>query len=99
MALIPSLAFARASGIASNQCFGCHSGQNTTTVTVSPMPFNPGATVTVTVTISGNGSTGGLFLAADRGLFTLVAGQSSRLFNNQLLHSVPKPASAGKVTF
>ena len=100
LAFVPSLASARAIGISSNQCLGCHgSGQNVTAISVAPLPFSPGATVTVTVSINGSGANGGLFLAASHGLFTLIPAQSTRLFNNQVLHSTPRAASAGKVTF
>ena len=100
LVFVSSLASARAGGITTTQCTGCHGGgQNTTSIAVSPSTFSPGATVTVTVTISGNGSNGGLYLQANGGLFTLVPGQSTRLFNNEVLHSSPKGSSAGKVTF
>ncbi len=98
--LLPTLALARAGGITTTQCTGCHgSGQNITTIQVNPPTFNPGATVTLTVTISGGGSNGGLYLQANYGLFTLIAGQNTRLFNNEVLHNAPKSAAGGKVTF
>ncbi|MBX7102217.1 MAG: hypothetical protein K1X89_31160 [Myxococcaceae bacterium] len=89
-------------GIASSSCNGCHKGgpSATTTITAMPATFNPGDTVTIRVTVTGGGSVGGLFLTSNTsGTFTTIAGQSTQLQNGNVLHSAPKSASGGSVTF
>lgn len=102
MLLAAGVASARSGGINSPTCMGCHSGNAavTTAVTVTPASFNPGDTVTVRVSIQGPGSTGGLFLTTN-GVGTLapISGQSTRLINGDIVHSSPRSASGGQVTF
>lgn len=94
-------AFARAGGIETTSCVGCHgSGTQQTSITLTPSTFTPGETITVRVRIAGSGSVGGLSLGSGGvGTFTLVSGQSTRLSNDVIVHSSPKPASGGAVTF
>ena len=103
LVVIAGAADARSSGIASSTCFGCHSGgaaTPVTTIAVTPSTFNPGDTVTVRVTIRGAGAVGGLFLTANGvGTFSTVSGQSTRLLNGDVVHSAPKAAAGGQVTF
>jgi hypothetical protein len=101
LALGPALALARNGGIEAQSCTGCHgTGNQTTTLTLTPATFNPGETVTVRVTIRGTGSTGGLFLTANGiGTFGTISGQNTRLSNGNIVHSSPKAASSGAVTF
>lgn len=100
--LVAGVAIARSGGINSPTCMGCHSGSAavTTTISVTPATFNPGDTVTVRVAIQGPGASGGLFLTTN-GVGTLgtISGQSTRLINGDIVHSAPKAASSGTVTF
>ncbi len=71
-----------------------------TSITLTPATFNPGDTITVRVTIRGTGAAGGLFLTANGvGTFATMSGQNTRLLNGNVVHSSPKAASAGAVTF
>lgn len=99
--LLASCAFARAGGIETTSCVGCHgSGSQQTTITLMPATFNPGDTITVRVRIAGGGSVGGLFLSSSgEGTFATIAGQNTRLSNGAIVHSSPKSASGGAVTF
>ncbi|GMU60385.1 MAG: hypothetical protein AMXMBFR34_21480 [Myxococcaceae bacterium] len=100
--LLSVTASARAGGIASPTCQGCHSGgaSPTTSIEVTPATFSPGDTVTVRVTLRGAGAVGGLFLTTNGlGAFSTVSGQGTRLVNGDVVHSAPKPASSGAVTF
>ncbi|MEW5738250.1 MAG: choice-of-anchor V domain-containing protein [Myxococcota bacterium] len=102
LVLASSVALARNGGIASPTCLGCHSGSGTptTTLSVTPATFNPGDAVTVRVTLQGTGAVGGLFLTTNGvGAFTTLAGQGTRLVNGDVVHSAPKAASSGSVTF
>ena len=94
-------AFARSGGIETQSCNGCHgTGSQQTSITLTPATFNPGDTVTVRVTLRGTGASGGLSLTTNGvGTFALVAGQNTRLQNGNVLHSNPKPAASGQVTF
>lgn len=100
--LAAGAALARSGGINSPTCFGCHNGtaSPTTTISVTPATFNPGDAVTVRVTIRGTGASGGFFLTTN-GVGTLapISGQNTRLVNGDVVHSQPKPAVSGAVTF
>lgn len=100
-ALFATAAFARAGGIETTSCAGCHgTGSQQTTLTLTPATFNPGDTITVRVRIAGSGSVGGLSLSSGGvGTFALVSGQNTRLSNDVVVHSTPKGASGGAVTF
>ncbi|MFO0599291.1 MAG: choice-of-anchor V domain-containing protein [Myxococcaceae bacterium] len=100
LCLAASVAFARAGGLETTSCNGCHGGgAQQTTITLNPATFSPGATITVTVRISGSGSVGGLALFASSGTLATVSGQNTRLSNGVIVHSSPKAASGGAVTF
>ena len=99
--LVSCAAFARSGGIETQSCVGCHgTGSQVTTISLTPATFNPNDTVTVRVRIAGNGATGGLYLSANGvGTFSVIAGQNTRLVNGNVVHSSPKAASGGAVTF
>lgn len=99
-----SLSHARRGGIAADDCSGCHSAAQVPTVTVSaePATFSPGAQVVVTVRIAAsNVVVGGLYLRTNgAGAFSLRSGQSTKLLSeDEVVHSAPKSASSGAVTF
>ncbi len=99
--LIPTLAWAKANGFASNGCSGCHGGGTTHTATLTssnPAP-NPGQAVTLTLTLQGSGSAGGFYLrSAGFGTFANLSG-ATRIFMGEPVHTSPKAASAGQVVF
>ncbi len=99
--LFSCAAWARNGGIEAQSCTGCHgTGSQQTTVTLVPSTFAPGDTITVRVTMTGSGSRGGFFLTSNgTGTFANVSGQGTRLSNGNVVHSTPKPASGGAVTF
>jgi hypothetical protein len=71
-----------------------------TSITTIPSTFAPGATVTVRVKIMGSLANGGLWLSHNgTGAFAVVAGQNTRLTNTDIVHSAPKAAANGVVTF
>ena len=99
--LAGSVASARSGGIEAQSCNGCHgTGTQQTSITLTPATFNPGDTITVRVTLRGTGVSGGLYLSTNGvGTFALVSGQNTRLLNGNVLHSSPKAAASGQVTF
>lgn len=99
--LLSFAALARNGGIEAQSCSGCHgTGSQQTTITLSPASFSPGDTITVRVTVSGTGSRGGFFLTSNGvGSFQTVSGQGTRLSNGNVVHSTPKNATGGAVTF
>jgi Putative metal-binding motif len=102
LVLLPWSAMARSGGIATSSCAGCHAvGSQVTTITLTPSTLVPGSTVTLRVTIRGSGQNGGLYLTTSNGVgtFTVINGQNTRLQNGEVLHSSPKAASGGQVTF
>jgi len=101
IALFATAAFARAGGIETTSCVGCHgTGSQQTTLTLTPATFNPGDTITVRVRIAGSGPVGGLSLSSGGvGTFALISGQNTRLSNDVVVHSTPRGASGGAVTF
>ena len=99
--LAASVASARSGGIEAQNCGGCHgTGAQQTSITLMPATFNPGDTITVRVTLRGTGVSGGLFLTANgTGTFATMSGQNTRLVNGNIVHSSPKAAASGAVTF
>ncbi|HEY8942718.1 MAG TPA: choice-of-anchor V domain-containing protein, partial [Polyangiaceae bacterium] len=101
--LIANVAFARRTGIAAASCDGCHgSGMSTDVkIALSPAAFEPGDTVTTTITINAlSGGSGGFYMQANRGRFAAVQGQSTKILSDlEVVHSAPKAASGGTVTF
>lgn len=100
---LPAVALARANGLATAGCSGCHGGGQmpTATITASNSNPSPGSQITLTVTIDAvNGGPGGMYLRASSGTFSLVSGQSTRLVSaTEVTHSAPKAQSGGQVTF
>jgi hypothetical protein len=97
------VAAARAGGIVSSDCTGCHgsAAQSTATITASPATFNPGDTVTLTLSIQGSSiKVGGAFITAN-GVGTLrpISGEGLAMNSGGLTHSSPKAAAGGQVTF
>jgi Putative metal-binding motif len=101
VALSPTLALARGGGIAAGGCNGCHGGTaNTTTLSTNPATLTPGGTATLTVTISGSRSNGGFYLRSNGvGTLAAIGGQNTKIVNGEAMHSSPKSASSGQVTF
>jgi uncharacterized protein (TIGR03382 family) len=101
LALAAASASARNGGIEAASCNGCHgTGTQATSIALTPATFGPGETVTVRVTMRGTGSSGGLFLTSGGvGTFATISGQNTRLSNGLVVHSSPKAASGGAVTF
>ncbi|MBS1151996.1 MAG: repeat domain protein [Myxococcaceae bacterium] len=96
---LPAAAWAKANGLASNGCSGCHGGGATHPVTITssnPAP-NPGQAVTLTITLQGGGS-GGLYLHSGVGTFANLSG-ATRLFLGEPVHASPRPGSGGQVVF
>ncbi len=103
-ALVPSLAFARQGGIATDGCEGCHRGGTMPKPTMMPdVPRpDPGASVTITIRMPAtNGPYGGFYLTSNsKGVFTALAGQSTRAESpTEMVHSAPKTAVNGEVTW
>lgn len=99
-----AVCFARSNGINTSTCFGCHTGGQVpnVTLTANPSTFAPGTDVTLTVTIQAiNGNNGGIYLRSNGvGTLSVLTGQNTRLINaNEIVHSSPKTASGGSVTF
>lgn len=85
-------------------CDSCHGGVGATaTITASPASFMPGADVTLSVAInrtSGTTTVGGIFVAAPSvGSLYTISGEGLTLSSNNLIHSAPKSAQNGVVTF
>ncbi|MBX5481257.1 MAG: putative metal-binding motif-containing protein [Myxococcaceae bacterium] len=101
--LASTAAWARQNGLATSGCTGCHGGgtEPNTTVSVSDAHPAPGGSTTVTVIIDAvNGGPGGMYLRANAGSFTVITGQGTRLVSpKEVVHSSPRAASGGKVTF
>jgi hypothetical protein len=102
LAWFPATAHARKNGVSAEGCGGCHNGGKvpTVTVTASPDVLAPGQLATVTVSIQAvNGSVGGLYIHPSKGTMSLIAGEGTRLDGAGVVHSAPKPAVGGLVTF
>jgi MYXO-CTERM domain-containing protein len=99
--LCPSLARARAGGVAADGCGGCHSGSAAPaiTITTSPDPLTPG--VMATVSVSFPGTVGGIFLRASKGTFTPSSAEGTKSGGSAqaVIHNTPKRAVGGIVTF
>jgi hypothetical protein len=100
--LCPALARARSAGVAADGCGGCHSGgtaPSAINMTASPDPLSPGATATITISFPG--TVGGLYLRASKGTLTNLAGEGTKSGGSTtaVIHSTPKRAVGGTVTF
>jgi len=96
-------AAAHSNGIVSDSCGGCHSGAGTADVMMAadPATFNPGDVVTLTLTITAPSvKVGGTYVSTG-GVGTLqpLSGEGLALNGQALVHTAPKPASGGAVTF
>jgi hypothetical protein len=102
LASFPGTVHAKRNGVSAEGCGGCHNGGKVPTVTVtsSPDPLGPGQLATVTVAIQAiNGPVGGLYIHSSTGALSLIAGEGTRLDGAGIVHSAPKPAVGGFVTF
>ena len=100
--LLSGQAQARAGGIASSGCSGCHNGgpKGTLSMTASPATFNPGDRVELTLSLMGGFTDGGLYLTtADVGDLQAIANQGLTKVSSGLVHNQPKPGSGGVVQF
>jgi hypothetical protein len=101
---LPTAAWARESGIAAEDCTGCHNGSAdrpaTVSISANPISPQPGQTVRLTVSVS-SGNAAGLYFRSTPNVGTLaaVSGQSTKLVEGGLVHSAPKAASGGTTTF
>ncbi|HVZ72377.1 MAG TPA: putative metal-binding motif-containing protein [Polyangia bacterium] len=98
----PTIARAHRNGVSAEGCEGCHNGGKvpTVTVTASPDPLSPGQMAIVTVAIQAvNGPVGGLYIHPSKGTMTVIANEGTRLEGQGIVHSAPKQAVNGFVTF
>lgn len=101
-ALAPVTAYARAGGIASSGCSGCHNGgpKGTLSLTASPATFSPGARVELTLDIAGGYTDGGVYLEAGNvGELQTLPNMGLAKVTSGLVHNQPKPGSNGTVEF
>jgi len=101
--LFERAAAARAGGIVTSDCTGCHgsASQSMATITASPATFNPGDTVTLTLSIQWSSiKVGGAYITANgAGTLRPISGEGLAMNSGGLTHSSPKAASGGQVTF
>jgi MYXO-CTERM domain-containing protein len=99
--LYPAGAHARGGGIASDGCSGCHAGNNPPVVTtsISPDPPTPGAMATFTMSFPA--ATGGIYLKVSKGTLINLPNEGTRSGGSAtaIVHSTPKRAAGGTVTF
>jgi hypothetical protein len=97
----PAGAHARAGGIASDGCSGCHTGTTPPMVTMStsPDPPTPGAMATLTISFASN--TGGIYLRVTKGTLINLFNEGTRSGGSDMaiVHSTPKRNVGGTVTF
>jgi MYXO-CTERM domain-containing protein len=102
LALVASAAEAHKNGIAAQGCTGCHNGgapPTAVTITSSASPISPGQTVMLSVNITTPEGWAGLFLQADVGTLTSLAGQGTQILSGGITHTAPKKAVNGVATF
>src|SRR5437870_2397385 len=102
MALLvaPSVAWAKANGIASPGCLGCHKGPSPkVSITADPMVPPPGGMSTISVHISNaDGNYGGFYLTANKkGSFSVIGGPVKLVSATEVVHSAPLQGGAGEV--
>jgi len=101
--LFERAAAARASGIVTSDCSGCHgsASQSMVTITASPSTFNPGDTVNLTLTIQWSSiKVGGAYVTSNNvGTLRPISGEGLAMSSGGLTHSSPKAAAGGQVTF
>jgi len=94
--------WAKANGLASGGCLGCHkAAPPTVKITVDPPIPDPGATATVSVHISTtDGNYGGFYLTSNKkGTFSSAGGPVRIISTFEAIHSSPLAASGGEVVF
>ena len=100
---LASPAAAHSNGIVSDSCGGCHSGGGTADVKLAADrdTFNPGDSVTFTLTISApSAKVGGTYVTTGGvGTLQALSGEGLALNGQALVHTSPKAASSGAVTF
>ena len=97
-----SAAWAKANGIASGGCLGCHKGPAPmVSITVEPMVPAPGGTALVSVHISRtDGNSGGFYLNSNKkGTFSLAGGPVKLVSPTEAVHSSPATSTTGEVVF
>ena len=98
-------ALARRNGISAPDCTGCHGNEGATVqISASPSSFQPNDEVTFTVTIrrgDGTAMVGGMFAAhPTSGPLRVLSGEGLvEEPDSGLIHSQPKSAASGTVTF
>jgi hypothetical protein len=96
-------AAARARGITSDSCEGCHGSGATAqlTLTADPPSFRPGDAITLTLVVAAPSiRVGGTFIATNGvGTLRVVSGEGLMASSQGLTHTAPKPAQNGTVTF
>jgi MYXO-CTERM domain-containing protein len=99
--LVAAAAEAHKNGIAAQGCTGCHNGgaAPTVTITSSASPISPGQTVMLSVNIKTPEGWAGMFLQADVGTLTSLAGQGTQMLSGGITHTAPKQAVNGVATF
>jgi MYXO-CTERM domain-containing protein len=100
--LCPALALAKATGIATTSCSGCHGGgaaAPTIVVTGPQQSIAPGSTVMINLSISGTGVAVGGFWMTSYTVGAFTAGTGEHLLGEGIAHSTPRAASGGVVTF
>jgi MYXO-CTERM domain-containing protein len=99
--LCPAVAHARANGIASDGCSGCHTGNSPPMVTtgISPDPPTPGAMATFTLSFPS--PAGGIYLRVSKGTLINLPNEGTRSGGSDMaiIHSTPKRSVGGIVTF
>ncbi len=98
--LAPSPAWAHSGGVGGSGC-GCHgSGTVGLDITTNPAMIDPGDPVVVTVTISSpTAAEAGLFLQANAGDYSTIAGQGLAEVMAGLTHTQPKALSGDQAQF
>jgi len=97
-------AVARAGGIVTDDCHGCHGSGTappTLTLTADPSSFNPGDLVTFTLVLrSSTIKVGGAYITSGGvGTLKAIAGEGLQINGQGLTHTSPKAAVNGAVTF
>lgn len=95
-------AWAKANGIATGGCIGCHKGPAPTVkITVEPPIPEPGASAVVSVHVSRtNGNNAGFYLTSNKkGAFTVMGGPVRLVSPTEAMHSAPLTATTGDVIF
>ena len=93
---------AKANGIASPGCLGCHKGPSPMVrITADPPVPDPGATTLISVHISrADGNYGGFYLSSNKkGSFSVAGGPVKLVSATEVVHSSPLASSGDEVVF